>query len=265
MNTRSALMLAALSCLGTATGSLGIRAYQQSLGEDRDQAPLVPASPAEKPTRSLPRAPAEERTLEEVLSPRVIMMEPTVIEVKRPSAHSKPPRQPIYQPPQLQQLVQDTITYTQRTEKCAFVARKGPRLLELYCNGQLEQAFKMDLGSNPYADKVMEGDGTTPEGKYHIRAIKDRGQTVFYRALLIDYPNGRDWQEFRQAKRQGTIPKDASIGGEIEIHGQGGKGYDWTLGCLAVRNEDMDLIFDRYINKGRITLRTPLTIVRENE
>lgn len=257
MNTRSVLMLAALSCFSVAAGSLGTKTYQQSREEDDDQEPQVPAYLGTDPVVSI--APRE-RTLDEVVSPSVMVMEPTVIEIKRKSAHSKQPSPPAYRQQQPPQLVQDMIAYTQRTGRCAFVARKLEHLLDVYCNGQLAHQFRMDLGSDPVSDKMKQGDGATPEGRYKVSAIKDQGQTDFYQALLINYPNQRDWQEFRAAKQNSLIPKDASIGGEIEIHGYGGRGHDWTRGCMAVRNEEMDVLF-AYVKKGMIGKETPVTIV----
>lgn len=257
MNTRSALMLTALACLGTATGSLGIRAYQQLLEEDHDQEPKVPNSP--RTDSSIPITTRQE-TIDDVVSSPIMVMEPTVIEVKRSSAPAKQPSPPAYRQQQLPQLVQDTIAYTQRTGNCAFVARKLERLLDVYCNGQLAHQLRMNLGFDPVSDKTKQGDGATPEGRYHVQAVKNIGQTDFYRAFLIDYPNKRDWREFREAKRSGLIPKDASIGGEIEIHGRGGRRYDWTRGCMAVRNEEMDVLFD-YVKRGMIGKGTPVAIV----
>ncbi len=255
MNTRSALMLTALACLSTAAGGLGTKAYQQSLEGNYHPEPPVAASPG---TDSSVSVTPPEKTLEEMVLSHVMVMEPIVIEAKRPD--TAPPRQPVYRVTQSNQLVQDTIAYTQRTRKCAFVARKLERLLDVYCNGQLAHQLRMDLGFDPVSDKTKQGDGATPEGKYHVQAVKNIGQTDFYRAFLIDYPNKRDWREFREAKRSGLIPKDASIGGEIEIHGRGGQRYDWTLGCMAVRDEEMDVLFD-YVKKGMITKGTPVTIV----
>lgn len=260
MNTRSALMLTALACLGAGTGGLGIRAYQQLLEGNHDPEPQVPNSPG---TDSSVSVTPPEKTLDDVVSSRVMVMEPTVIKIKRKSAPSKQTSPPVYQPRQPQQLVQDTIAYTQRTGNCAFVARKLERLLDVYCNGQLAHQFKMDLGFDPISDKTKQGDGATPEGRYHVQAVKDRGQTDFYRALLINYPNARDREEFKAAKQKGLIPKDTSIGGEIEIHGHGGQKYDWTLGCMAVRNDQMDVLFD-YITTGKIGKGTPVTIVQSS-
>ena len=67
--------------------------------------------------------------------------------------------------------------------------------------------------------------------------------TKYHKALLINYPNDKDLKRFDKAKRQKLIPKNADIGGLIEIHGSGDKGADWTNGCVALKNSDMDIIY----------------------
>jgi len=74
-------------------------------------------------------------------------------------------------------------------------------------------------------------------------------------ALLIDYPNDEDKVRFNHEKSKGIISQNAKIGYGIEIHGSGGKGVDWTEGCIALEDYEMELIF-------RIaTVGTPVTIV----
>ncbi|MEZ5072175.1 MAG: L,D-transpeptidase [Bacteroidales bacterium] len=70
----------------------------------------------------------------------------------------------------------------------------------------------------------------------------------------MDYPNAEDTKRFRNNKKNGRIPGDAEIGGLIEIHGKGGKGSDWTDGCVALRNEDMDAVFAACPNGTRVTI-----------
>jgi murein L,D-transpeptidase YafK len=84
---------------------------------------------------------------------------------------------------------------------------------------------------------------------------KDLGQSVYHRALLLDYPNAEDKKRFAAAKKRGEIPRASAIGGLIEIHGDGGRGQNWTDGCVALRNADMDDLF------ARVRLGTRVTIV----
>ena len=103
--------------------------------------------------------------------------------------------------------------------------------------------------------KRHEGDLSTPEGRYHVLRKRGPGQTIYYRALELDYPNADDRRRFAEARRTGTLPTDARIGGLIEIHGEGGRGADWTRGCIALTNADMDRLF------AAVPAGAPVTIV----
>ena len=90
--------------------------------------------------------------------------------------------------------------------------------------------------------------------KYRVVKKKDRGQSRYHRALLLDYPNAADRERFAAAQRRGEIPRGARIGGLIEIHGEGGRGQNWTEGCVALSNRDMDDLFRRVGTGTRVTI-----------
>lgn len=158
--------------------------------------------------------------------------------------------------------VKETLDWTNEKGKYAVIVDKSKYSLYLAINGKVVAAMPIELGFEPVADKRMEGDGATPEGKYKVAEKRDVGQTRFHRGLLLDYPNETDRSEFREWKAAGEIPADAAIGGLILIHGSGsGKrpaegGSNWTLGCVALSNSDIDRLF-RHAYKGM-----PVTIVR---
>jgi murein L,D-transpeptidase YafK len=116
-------------------------------------------------------------------------------------------------------------------------------------------AFEAELGANGLRQKEHAGDRATPEGLYRVVRMKEGKATKYYKALLVDYPNDSDRARFAAMKRQGRIPRRAGIGGMIEIHGEGGQGNDWTDGCVALTNKNMDTLF------ARVTLGTPVAIV----
>jgi len=151
--------------------------------------------------------------------------------------------------------VADTIAWSERTGDAAIVIDKATRELVLYNDGAPQRTFRVDLGRNPVMDKVREGDNATPEGRYKVAQVKPPGGSRYYRAFLLDYPNEEDWEAFRRAQREGRIPRGARIGGLIEIHGEGGRGDDWTKGCVALTNREMDWLA-RHVRPG-----TPVTIV----
>lgn len=123
---------------------------------------------------------------------------------------------------------------------------KSKYTLYLLATGVVTAEYPIELGFDPVHDKRNEGDGTTPEGIYRLTSYLDHGQTRFYRGYFIDYPNSLDRQEFAQGQQDGTIEPEATIGGDIMLHGEGsGKrptegGRNWTLGCIALSNADID-------------------------
>jgi len=113
----------------------------------------------------------------------------------------------------------------------------------IYQNKKAIKTFEVEFGKNWMGDKLLKGDKATPEGIYKITSKKSGAQTKFYKALLINYPNDEDRAKFEKAKSKKLIPANADIGGLIEFHGMGGKGIDWTDGCIALTNNDMDALY----------------------
>jgi lipoprotein-anchoring transpeptidase ErfK/SrfK len=149
---------------------------------------------------------------------------------------------------------EETIAWSRREGRTAIVVSKEPHTLTLYMRGQPVKTYRVDLGFNWIADKAHAGDGATPEGRYRVVERKSRA-SIYYKALLLDYPNSQDRAEYARAKRSGDVPASAGIGGLIEIHGEGGRGRDWTSGCVAMTNPDIDDLF------SRVGIGTPVTIV----
>ncbi len=115
------------------------------------------------------------------------------------------------------------------------------------------------LGENPIGDKRMQGDRRTPEGTFTFRSKRRPHQWHVF--IWIDYPNAESRRRFQERKRTGEIPANADIGGEVGIHGvPEGKdewivsGQDWTWGCIALTNADVDEIYP-YIQPMRTIIR----------
>lgn len=119
---------------------------------------------------------------------------------------------------------------------------KSERKLTLLHGGKPLKTYLVALGGSPVGDKECQGDSRTPEGIYRIDFKKKNSQ--FHRALHVSYPDARDVAE---ARTRGCPP-----GGDIMIHGLG-PGFaklgalhrlsDWTLGCIAVTNEEIEEIW----------------------
>jgi L,D-peptidoglycan transpeptidase YkuD (ErfK/YbiS/YcfS/YnhG family) len=112
-------------------------------------------------------------------------------------------------------------------------------------SGKEYKTFSAEFGFNWLGDKIMSGDGATPEGIYKIVEKKKVPKTKYYKALLLDYPNKSDRVRFNQLIQDGKLNKNATIGGLIEIHGDGDKGIHWTDGCIALADKDMDIVFEQ--------------------
>src|ERR1700740_2274168 len=122
------------------------------------------------------------------------------------------------------------------------VIEKSKRTLTLMSGAKTVKSYKVALGGQPVGAKDRQGDHKTPEGNYSVDAKK--GNSQFYKALHLSYPNQADREH---ARKLGLSP-----GGDVEIHGLGAKwGWigakhrltDWTDGCVAVTNEEIDEIY----------------------
>jgi len=153
----------------------------------------------------------------------------------------------------------EAVAWSRREGRPAVLVEKEAHRVTLYARGGVAKVYRADMGFNWVADKLHSGDGATPEGRYRIVARKARGATIYYKALLLDYPNQEDRREFTRARRNGELPPSAAIGGLIEIHGEGGRGRDWTRGCVALTNPDIDDLF------ARVEIGTPVTIIGSDE
>ena len=113
---------------------------------------------------------------------------------------------------------------------------KEARVMQFLHNNSLLRQYRFDLGFNPVGHKTEEGDGRTPEGAYRINRKNPNSQ--FHLSIGISYPNASD---VAQARARGVSP-----GGDIFIHGTPSRWIgqrDWTWGCIAVTNEEMDEIY----------------------
>jgi murein L,D-transpeptidase YafK len=135
-------------------------------------------------------------------------------------------------------------------DPAVLVAHKSSRRLMLFAHGDLRSCWQMGLGFDPRGHKQHEGDGRTPEGWYRT---SDKPWSDFVGAIAVHYPNDHDataaLADGRLTTREHQIVRDAlahdlvppqqtAMGGEILIHG-GGSRQDWTLGCMALEDEDL--------------------------
>lgn len=125
----------------------------------------------------------------------------------------------------------------------SLVVLKSARTMMAYAQGEHVRTYYIALGQQPIGHKEVEGDMKTPEGIY---SINDRNpNSAYHKNLGISYPNEAD---IAHAQSLGK-----SAGGDIKIHGlKNGRGsigrlhrqQDWTHGCIAVTNEEMDELYE---------------------
>lgn len=139
------------------------------------------------------------------------------------------------------------------------VIKKKERSIELCDDQNLIKTYKIALGFAPEGDKEREGDGKTPEGEFYVFTKND--QSKFYLSLGLSYPNVEDAARGLRDKlisqaeydliaksisEKKMPPQNTKLGGEIYIHG-GGRGNDWTRGCVALNNEEIKEIFEQVV------------------
>lgn len=122
------------------------------------------------------------------------------------------------------------------------IVLKADRKMQLFSGSNVVREYRIALGFQPVGAKEIEGDGKTPEGTYSIDYRNPKSQ--FHLSLHVSYPRP---DQVSRAKKQGVSP-----GGMIMIHGlRNGAGFlgrfhwlfDWTTGCIAVTNEEIEEIW----------------------
>jgi murein L,D-transpeptidase YafK len=136
-----------------------------------------------------------------------------------------------------------------------FIQKDSLQLSLLSSDSTFIKSYPVVLGGNPVDDKLMQGDQCTPEGTFFVRAAYPHEKWDFF--VWINYPTEDSWAKHRRAKAEGRIPTNASIGGEIGIHGVPvGADYlidqkqHWPLGCISLKGDDIRELFP-YLGVGR--------------
>ncbi|MCI1753958.1 MAG: L,D-transpeptidase family protein [Flavobacteriales bacterium] len=133
-------------------------------------------------------------------------------------------------------------------QKIWFLVMKSKRAFKVMVDSTELRVYPCVLGEQPVGDKRMQGDKRTPEGTFTFRS--KRRPHKWHVFIHIDYPNAESRRRFADRKASGEIPANAAIGGEVGIHGVPDgmdewitTGQDWTFGCIALKNTDVDEIY----------------------
>lgn len=143
-----------------------------------------------------------------------------------------------------------------KMENPNILVKKKERKLQIFDGEKLIKSYTVSLGFAPEGDKEIEGDGKTPEGEFYV--FTKNPESTFFLSLGLSYPNIEDaerglknnlisqteYDEIIKAINEKAMPpQKTKLGGEIYIHGGGCKS-DWTAGCMALNNEEMQKLFD---------------------
>ena len=136
----------------------------------------------------------------------------------------------------------------------SMVLEKSQRRLTLFYQGHEVRKYGVALGKNPTGDKLRRGDGRTPEGLFYIEGRNP--QSKYHLSLRISYPDA--------THRMNALKRGESAGGDIMIHGLPKpfaaigalhRQQDWTEGCIAVTNEEIEEIWRAVPDGARILIK----------
>lgn len=156
---------------------------------------------------------------------------------------------------------------TAAPEALSILVLKAERRLEVHRGAQVVKTYRIGLGHTPTGTKRRQGDGRTPEGTFYVCVKNPRSR--FHLSLGLSYPTPADAARglreglVTQAQHNAILaahrkhvspPWNTALGGEIFIHGNG-SGSDWTLGCIALEDADMDELYALVANGTPVEIR----------
>ena len=133
------------------------------------------------------------------------------------------------------------------------IVTKTERRLYLLRDGEILRSYRVALGRVPKGTKIYQGDGRTPEGDYTLTEFNAGSR--FYRSIRVSYPNEQDRARARALGQ--------TVGGDVMLHGLAPERraygpehwrFNWTNGCIAVTDEEIDEIWQR------VAVGTPIEI-----
>lgn len=135
---------------------------------------------------------------------------------------------------------------------------KSDHTLELWAGDERVRAYTVALGPGGPGPKQWEGDQKTPVGTYRVST---RIAGLFHRFLVVSYPNEEDVRRYAELKRRGEVPAGRGVGHSIGIHGVGSRALagvhketDWTLGCIALDDAEIDEVASMVKDGTRIVI-----------
>ena len=135
---------------------------------------------------------------------------------------------------------------------------KSDHTLKLLAGSDVIKTYKVAIGSGGMGNKNYEGDKTTPVGTYRMTS---RFKGLYRQFLNVSYPNEEDKKRFAALKARGGVPAGRGVGSAIGIHGVGNKAWnkvhklaDWTHGCIALDDDEIDEIVRRVKDGTKVVI-----------
>lgn len=123
--------------------------------------------------------------------------------------------------------------------------KKSARTMRLFDGDSLVATYAVAVGRGGAGPKRMEGDNVTPVGRYHVTKHMPSHLRIF---LALDYPNAEDRARFEELKKRGELPKSATIGSWIGIHGEPPEAKPFkkaeyqSHGCVVLEDAEIDQV-----------------------
>lgn len=152
-------------------------------------------------------------------------------------------------------IMSQQVRENRNLEDPKLVIKKSARTLEVFDGEKLVKTYTVVLGFAPAGDKEIEGDGKTPEGEFYV--FTKNPESRFHLSLGLSYPAKDDAKRGLEKKlitkeendlivkaidEKQMPPQKTKLGGEIYIHG-GGIERDWTDGCIALKDDEIEELF----------------------
>ena len=119
------------------------------------------------------------------------------------------------------------------------VINKSERKMMVYNGNDLLNTYSISLGASPVGEKQSEGDNKTPEGHYFVEAKLGLGVSKYHKSLRVSYPSP---EQIKMGKKGSNIMIHG-LGPKYHYFGKFHRFYDWTEGCIAVTDNEIDQIY----------------------
>lgn len=150
--------------------------------------------------------------------------------------------------------ISESIQYSKSKNTTILIIDKQKHACYIIENGALVNDCLVELGINRLSDKNKKNDHATPEGTYYVSSKKEDEASKNNKTILLNFPNKEDKERFEKAFQQKDMPDLDVLSYKLSIHGNGGKGYDWTDGSIALSTDDMNMLYSKVKIGTRIVI-----------